>query len=131
VKRQFSFIALVLMAQSPAPPIAPLSSDQEDIVVIGRKLKGFKATTLNENGNWSCKVERSTGYEDIDLRACNGLIKCSVVMEPKFYSKEGLTWSTRDPRAYRKQFSKEMLNCWSADRRAMLKEYRARRRASQ
>jgi hypothetical protein len=101
----------------------------EDIVVTAQTFRRFKASTRKDEGNWSCKVESSTGYDDVDKRACGGMIKCSTAVEPRFYSTEGLAWAKRDWAGYRKQYSKDYGKCFNHDRRAMIAEYRARRRA--
>jgi hypothetical protein len=93
------------------------------------KLGKFSAVMQKGEGKWTCKVVASSGYPDIDSKACEGMTACSVAMEPKFYGTEATAWVKRDPQGYQKEFSAVFGKCIADSRRPIAQEYYARKRA--
>ena len=72
-------IALALMAQAPAPTV----SEQDEIVVMARKLDKLKIRFGGGLKNGviavkSCKVKQSSGDPEVDLIGCNAVNDCAA-----------------------------------------------------
>jgi hypothetical protein len=68
--------ALLLIAQSP-PALAEAPPDQ-DIVVIGERLKKvrFKVKRDRKTGLGTCRITRSSGDAALDAMACGAAVAC-------------------------------------------------------
>lgn len=65
-------LPLALMA---AEPVAEPSAENE-IEVIGNKLRDWSSSFKLRRGAVDCKTKRSTGDKDIDAIGCNAIVRC-------------------------------------------------------
>lgn len=65
--------ALALLVQAPVTP------PEEDIVVLGRKLRSIAVVTKPDRrtGKMVCRVKRSSGYPTLDAEVCTIALDCS------------------------------------------------------
>ena len=80
-------IAIILMlmagaahAQDAAPSADPVD---DQIVVIGEKLKTWKGGVTKENGRLMCRTKESTGDKQLDAIRCGGMLTCIKPLEPR------------------------------------------------
>ena len=80
-----SFLILVLVGAMPAA--AQLPSDNDEIVVIGRKLGNVKIQYGSRMKNGvlhiqACRVKKSSGDADIDQIPCQAITDCAAQFGP-------------------------------------------------
>jgi hypothetical protein len=66
------FVSFALAAAEPAaePPV------ENEITVIGNKLRDWRGKWRTRKGVVSCKTTRSTGDKAIDAIGCNAMVQC-------------------------------------------------------
>lgn len=69
-------IVLLLLAQIATPVPEATPPVDEDIVVVGRRLSGWKGKARDTFGIKSCRTTQSTGDPEIDRIGCRVLIDC-------------------------------------------------------
>ena len=82
---KYWFLATALVGQMPA--LAQLPSDQDEIVVIARKLGNLKIQYSGKmkNGEFQikgCRVKKSSGDADIDRIPCQAVTHCETQFGP-------------------------------------------------
>lgn len=75
-------IGAVLLMLAPVTAAPPELADQQ-IVVIGRKLNGWRGHAKKRDGAWVCQTKRSTGDGAIDQIGCNAMLTCFAEFEPQ------------------------------------------------
>lgn len=70
-------VALIQVQPVPLPVEPELT--QEEIVVMGERLKRFKFETRRDHktGAMMCRVTKSSGYPELDRLACDVALPCS------------------------------------------------------
>jgi hypothetical protein len=70
--------ALLLLAAQPAPAAVQPSPSENDIVVIGQKVRKVKfRVKADKAGNAVCRITRSSGDSEIDALACEAGRACA------------------------------------------------------
>lgn len=59
------------------------ATEQEEIIVIGQKLSGWRGKTTMRNGRRVCKIIRSSKDKMVDEIGCNAMLYCQRVLWPK------------------------------------------------
>jgi hypothetical protein len=141
VKRQFSFIALILMAQSPAAPTLP--ANDADITVTARRLSNRWSGRVDVlNGENSCKTIRSTGDDEFDAIGCRAMLQCwpefsrrlALVLKSEVATGRITAREALDTAYSRPPFHKEFVRlgkCVQPQIRSNIRDAIKRRRASQ
>lgn len=75
------FFALALMQAAPAPASVAQPAE-EDVVVIGRRLKDWRATWKKQDGRIVCITRRSTGDSAVDAIGCDAMTECLSPLVP-------------------------------------------------
>ena len=70
-------LALVLAA-APVATTAPAPEVEQEIVVLGEKLKYWRGNWKSRKGKFSCKTTKSTGDKAIDKIGCDALQHCAA-----------------------------------------------------
>ena len=74
-------VSLALAAPpAPAPELTP--RQQEEIVVLGRKLETWRGTAHARKGRHECKTSRSSGDPAVDRIACSAMVRCMSRAQP-------------------------------------------------
>jgi hypothetical protein len=68
-------LLVLTLALVAAEPVAEPAVENE-ILVIGNKLRGWRSSLRLRNGAVKCKTQRSTGDKAIDSIGCNAVIRC-------------------------------------------------------
>lgn len=69
--------ALLLLAAQPAVAAEAEPAVQDDIVIIGQKIRKFKfRIKLDKRGQVVCRITRSSGDPEIDRLACDAARPC-------------------------------------------------------
>ena len=79
-----AFAGASAQAQTPPPP-APAAPDlvEQQIVVIGEKLKGRKGSVAKAEGRLVCRTRTSTGDRKLDAIRCGAMLTCVRPLEPQ------------------------------------------------
>jgi hypothetical protein len=77
-----SLLAAALLVTAGEPAASP-PADNEQIVVMGRKLREWRGTWRSKKGVLSCQTKRSTKDAEIDAVGCRALLKCVPPVVPK------------------------------------------------
>jgi hypothetical protein len=117
-------LALLLAAQAADP--LPL---QNDIVVIGEKLKRWAANVREVDGKWKCTTKRSTGDAEIDKIGCDSMIHCYPPMKDRLVRLQNRSIAKSVRKAEAKLVSDDMTKCVFEKRADLIAELAERRRA--
>ncbi|MEK9213242.1 hypothetical protein [Sphingomonas sp. 2378] len=77
--------AMLAIAQAgtlPSPTPAPVV--QNEITVIGRKLRDWRGSIMTKDGSTRCVTKKSTGDRDIDQIGCDAMLTCLPRFEGEF-----------------------------------------------
>jgi hypothetical protein len=128
-----SLFVVILLLQTMLPLAAAKAEDNgsRHLDFTAAKLGKFSAQLKKGEKGWACEITTSSGYGDLDTKACDGMVKCVGAMEPKFYGKKADAWVRRDPQGYQDEFSKVFSHCVAESRIPLIAEYKARKQAGQ
>jgi hypothetical protein len=62
---------------------------ENEIVVVGNKLREWRGNWRLRKGVVSCKTKRSTGDKAIDAIGCDAMVQCFGPLAPRFAALEG------------------------------------------
>lgn len=97
-----TLLASVQVAGVQAPIAQP--AIQEEITVIGRKLRDWRGSLKTRNGATRCVTKKSTGDREIDQIGCDAMVTCF----PRFEGEFKAVLSTARDKAARKQTNAEI-----------------------
>lgn len=69
-------VLLALLAVQPALPAVAPQAIEDEIVVIGRRLKTWRGKIRTKKGLMACKTTKSTGDKAIDAIGCDAMLAC-------------------------------------------------------
>ncbi|MBR0552604.1 hypothetical protein [Stakelama marina] len=67
---------LPLMLQAAPPPAVPAPAVDDEIVVIGKRLRDWRGRFRMHDGKPECRTTRSTGDKAIDAIGCEAMVQC-------------------------------------------------------
>jgi hypothetical protein len=70
-------VAALILAAAAAPAV------DNEIVVIGRKLKTWRGNLQQVDGDLVCRTRKSTGDAAIDAIGCDGMLACYAPLQPQ------------------------------------------------
>jgi hypothetical protein len=117
-------VALALQSASVVPP-APLV--QEEIVVIGQKLKTWRAQAKFRNGRSRCVTKASTGDKAVDAIGCTALVTCFTQLHPRLVDSADKRRSPAVRKEMNAAIARDMTTCVSAQRETLIAELAERR----
>jgi hypothetical protein len=109
-------LAFLLLAQQP-PVAAPDSAVQNEIVVIGEKLKAFGFKLKTKKGSTVCTITKTTGDPQIDQIGCDAMTQCFSSLN----SRIEMIQDRKTPKATRRSMETEL----NKDLTACVKETRS------
>lgn len=112
-------MSLLLVLVLALQPTSPAAEVQEEILVIGQKLKAWSARVESKNGVHRCKIKKSTGDTAIDAIGCTALTECVTKMQPQFQALQDKTLTRDRRKAFQAKANEEFTNC-TFDRRSDL-----------
>lgn len=71
-------LAALLLVQVPV-----LSPQEQEVVVIGNRLKAFRGHWRSNGSRSACEVQRSSGDREVDAIGCAVITDCSRAVEPR------------------------------------------------
>ncbi len=117
-------IALALQTAA-APP--PEGAVEEEIVVIGEKMKAWRATMRLSKKGADCKVRVSTGDPAIDRIGCTAMEQCWPEFLPHFEATRAKDVTAAERKTRTDALNKELGTCVMARRDAAIAELADRR----
>ena len=112
-------LALTLQVASPPPPADPVA---EEVVVIGEKMKTWRATMRLSKKGAECKVKVSTGDAAIDRIGCTAMEQCWPEFLPRFEATRAKDVTDADRKTRTAALNKELGTCVMARRDAAIAE---------
>jgi hypothetical protein len=117
--------ALLLASVESAPVAGPA---EDDIIVIGNKLNGWKGKVSDTIGIRRCRTTQSTGDKEIDAIGCRVLTDCFVPMKPRMIAAAKAAGRDKEKRgAALAPLNAEMTKCFKERRTALITELLDRR----
>ncbi|KPF63879.1 hypothetical protein [Porphyrobacter sp. AAP60] len=80
-------VLVAALAISVAQPAVTPPADNE-IVVMGNKLRDWRGSWKMRKGVMTCKTKRSTGDKAIDAIGCDAMVQCFTPIAPRFTALE-------------------------------------------
>lgn len=103
-------------ASATPPPLptfvtAPSEEVAEEIVVIGRKLETWKGGLSAQDGQLSCRTNRSTGDKEIDGIRCGAMLRCFAPEVPEMNRLSSLDVPTRERNRLMQAHAETLVPC--------------------
>lgn len=116
--------SLLLMVAIPqdAPPAVG-----DEIVVIGERMKAWRAGIRFRNGKATCTIRTSTGDAEIDRVGCDSMTQCFEAMKPRFDATQDKALSRVDRKQRLDEANQDLTTCVKDKRGDMIAELAARR----
>ncbi|GAA4031977.1 hypothetical protein GCM10022281_09510 [Sphingomonas rosea] len=102
-----AFVALAASMQVAAPAPGPAS----EVVVMGQKLKNWRASVRDRNGRVDCKVKVSSGDKEIDAVGCQAMTTCMAQMRPRLPSTIDKSLSAAEREANNQSLNRDLTAC--------------------
>jgi hypothetical protein len=119
-------VIVLLLAMAPDGAAAPPAIENE-ITVIGKRLRDWRAVIRVKNGVPKCSIKRSTGDAAIDAIGCDAMLSCLPRFAPEFRAiPSDLDRATRDRRSA--EISQRMAACVEARNDVLIAALVAQRR---
>lgn len=115
-----SLLALALALQTVAPP--PADPVAEEIVVIGEKMKAWRAAIRFGKKGTECTVKVSTGDAAIDRIGCAAMEQCWPEFHPRFEATRAKSVTAADRKTRTAALNQELGTCVMARREAAVAE---------
>lgn len=119
-------LALALQAASPPPPV----DTAEEIVVIGEKLKTWRAGIRFGKAGATCKIKTSTGDAEIDRIGCTAIEQCWPQFLSGFEATRAKGVAAEDRKAKTAELNQALGACVTAKRDALIADLADRRVAA-
>jgi hypothetical protein len=118
----------LLLAQAAAAPAPVATPAEDDIVVIGNKLKGWAGKVSETIGIRSCRTTKSTGDKEVDAIGCRVLTDCFVPMKPRMIAAAKAAGRDAEKRkSAQAPLNAELTICFKERRTALITELLDRR----
>jgi hypothetical protein len=123
-------VILALFLAIQAAPVAPDAGAAQEIVVIGQKLKTWRASTSFGKRGAQCKIKASTGDAEIDRIGCAAIEQCWPQFLPGFEATRAKGVRAADRKAKEAALNQELGECMVAKRDAMIADLAEKRAAA-
>lgn len=61
---------------APAPPAPPAAAQQQEILVVGERLRNWRGRMSHRNGSDRCETIASSGDAEVDRIGCSAMAHC-------------------------------------------------------
>lgn len=102
--------ALLTTLQAPATPPAA------DVVVMGEKLKNWRASVRERKGRMVCTTRTSTGDRELDAIGCNAMATCLAELKPRLNATLDKTLAAADRKSLRDAVDRDLFTCVTTNR---------------
>jgi hypothetical protein len=117
---------LLLLQDAPAPD----PDTAQEIVVIGQKLKTWRASIRFRKGGAQCRIRQSTGDAEIDRIGCGAVEQCWPQFLPGFEATRAKGVGAADRKARTEQLNQALGTCVMAKREALIAALAEKRAAA-
>jgi hypothetical protein len=123
-------VILPLLLAVQAAPVVPPADTADEIVVIGQKLKSWRASIRFRKSGPDCRIRQSTGDAAIDRIGCTAMEQCWPQFLPGFEATraKGVTADVRKTQTA--QLNQALGECVMAKRTAMIADLAEQRAAA-
>ncbi len=115
-----SLLAVALVLQTAAP--SPANPVAEEIVVIGEKMKTWRAAVRFGKKGTECTVKVSTGDAAIDRIGCAAMEQCWPDVATRFEATRAKSVTSADRKTQRAALNQELGTCVTARRESAIAE---------
>ncbi|MEG3182247.1 hypothetical protein [Sphingomonas sp. LT1P40] len=75
---------IVALLAATAIPVQIVPDDRaEEVVILGRKLAGWRGSARMKDGRYTCRIRQSSGDKQIDAIGCMAMERCMTQVQPK------------------------------------------------
>lgn len=117
------FFALALQPAEPPPNVEV----DRDIVVIGNKLKDWRARIYERRGKMLCQTRTSSGDKEIDAIGCTAMATCLTELRPRLIASVGRKRPATERKALNAAAAKEFGTCTMGRRDTLIADLAERR----
>lgn len=118
---------LLALALQVAPASLPDLEVQRDIVVIGSKLKTWRARVRSKDGKMGCQTLTSTRDKDIDAIGCSAMAGCLTALRPRLIAAADRKLPAKTRKALNAAASRDLGACVMSRRDDMIADLAERR----
>ena len=118
-------LALALQATTAEPEF----SDNQEIVVIAKRLDKWQGKFSLRGEKFKCKTSRSTGDKGIDAIGCNAIRQCLVPLQPRLTESDNKALGDDKRRNLKKAIFDDLGACVKETRNTMVAEFVSQRQA--
>lgn len=121
----------LLMIASPVQDAGTVTADTgpvaQEIVVIGRKLKTWRATIRTGRDGLTCRTKASSGDPEIDALGCSAMMRCWPAARALFDASTAKGLAKADRQRLQAQANETMTTCVAAQHREQIEALAMRR----
>lgn len=117
------FFALALQLAEHPPSVEV----DRDIVVIGNKLKNWRARVYEKRGKMLCQTRASSGDKEIDTIGCTAMATCLTELRPRLIASVDRKRPATERKALNAGAAKEFGTCTMGRRDTLIAELAERR----
>lgn len=103
--------ALFLAIHGVQPPPAAA-----DVVVMGEKLKNWRASVRERKGRMVCTTKTSTGDRELDAVGCNAMATCLTQLKPRLNATLDKRLAAADRKSLRDAVDRDLFTCVTTNR---------------
>lgn len=111
-----------------AQPAAVDSNMENEIVVIGERLKKWTGKYKIRGEAMDCKTVNSTGDSEIDAIGCAAARSCATKLNPQIMASDDVLLNGKLRKALKKTLKIDFVNCVQEDRAILIQQLAASRR---
>jgi hypothetical protein len=109
-----TLLATTLQAAAPVPNPATAG----DVVVMGEKLKNWRASVRERKGKMVCTTKTSTGDRELDAIGCNAMATCLTQLKPRLTATLDKTLEAAERKLLRDAVDRDLFTCVTSNRDA-------------
>lgn len=117
------FFALALQPAEPPPSVEVA----RDIVVIGNKLKDWRARVYEKRGKMLCDTRASSGDKAIDAIGCTAMATCLTELRPRLIASADRKRPATERKALNAAVAKDLGTCTTGRRDTLIADLAERR----
>ena len=107
-----AMLAAALLTTLQAPAMPPTA----DVVVMGEKLKHWRASVRERKGRMVCTTKTSTGDRELDAIGCNAMATCLTELKPRLNATLDKTLAAADRKSLRDAVDRDLFTCVTTNR---------------
>lgn len=108
---------LSLLAATLLSPVqAPAPQPTTDVVVMGERMKNWRASVRERKGRMVCTTRTSTGDRELDAIGCNAMATCLTELKPRLNATLDKTLAAADRKSLRDAVDRDLFTCVTTNR---------------